>query len=172
MTDEAKQDRDNGREVVSMHTMEIAVALVIMAFAAVVIVSNYRLGASWGPDGPETGYFPFYVGVVMLIASTGILVQQVLRKAGKDEGFVEHRPLVRVIQILIPTILYVVLTGYIGIYVPTAIMIAGFMIWLGRYRTIIAVPVGIAISVALFVTFEIWFLVPLPKGPVEAWLGY
>jgi hypothetical protein len=26
--------------------------------------------------------------------------------------------------------------------------------------------------VALFLLFEVWFLIPLPKGPVESWFGY
>ena len=172
MQEQLGQDNDHGRAVVSVHGMEIAVALVIMAFAALVIVSNYELGASWDSDGPQSGYFPFYVGVILFVAGAAILVQQVMRRARDGEIFVRAKPLFRIMQVLVPTAIYVALIAYIGIYVSTAIFIAGFMIWLGRYRVLTAVPIAVAVSVVLFLTFEVWFLVPLPKGPHETWLGY
>ena len=73
---------------------------------------------------------------------------------------------------MIPTIIYVAAIAYLGIYVASAVLIACFMVWLGRYRMIIAILVSVGFSVALFFTFEVWFLVPLPKGPLETWLGY
>ena len=36
----------------------------------------------------------------------------------------------------------------------------------------IAVAVAVAVPVLTFLMFEIWFLVPLPKGPLESFLGY
>ena len=167
------EDGDTGRSVVSVHAMEIVTALVIIAFAGVVMVANYRLGAGWDRNGPETGYFPFYVGVLLFISGAAILVGEVVRGGGAGRrSFVAVRPLLRVMQILIPTVVYVVAIAFIGIYVATAVFIAFFMMWLGRYRVFIAVPLGIGIAVALFLTFEVWFLVPLPKGPLEALLGY
>jgi putative tricarboxylic transport membrane protein len=172
MEEEVQKAPDNGPAVVSVEKMEIGVALVFLAFSALVMVTNYRLGASWGRDGPQAGYFPFYVGVLMFIASIGILIEQIFRRSRQGEVFVKRKSLIRVFQILVPTAAYVALTAYIGIYVATAILIALAMIWLGRYRPGVAVPVAVAISGALFMIFEVWFLVPLPKGPLEAWLGY
>ena len=171
------EETDNGPAVVSVRTMEIATALVIMAFAALVMMSNYELGASWGSDGPQPGYFPFYTGILMFVSSAAIVAGQLISRAGKaagiaDVGFVDRSSLWRVIQILVPTAIYAVLIVYLGIYVASALFIALFMLWFGRYRVYVAVPLAIAISVALFVTFEVWFLVPLPKGPLELWLGY
>ena len=172
MSEETGQESENGRAIVSVHSMEIAVAVALMAFAAVVIVSNYLLGASWGSDGPESGYFPFYVGIILFISAAAILVQQVVRRVRDGEVFVQHKPLIRIFQILIPTIIYVILIAFAGIYVASAILIACFMVWLGKYRVITAVVISVGFSVALFFTFEVWFLVPLPKGPLETWLGY
>jgi putative tricarboxylic transport membrane protein len=73
---------------------------------------------------------------------------------------------------LVPTIAYVGLIWLIGIYVASAIYIAGFMIFQGKYRIWLAALVSIGVPVVLFVLFEIWFLVPLPKGPVENMLGF
>ena len=79
-------------------------------------------------------------------------------------------------KILRPIIIYVFLIdnpwyGF-GIYEPSVVFIALFMRYLGKYRwhTIAAVSIGIIF--AFFLMFEIWFQVPLPKGPIEAALGY
>jgi hypothetical protein len=177
MSDETEQatqaDEDTGRSLASVHTLELATAFVICVFAAVVIVSNYRLGAGWDANGPQSGYFPFYVGVILFISGAAVFIGE-LRKGGAGEvvSFVDSRPFVRVLQILIPTIIFVIGIIYLGIYVSTAIFISTFMVWLGRYRVIVAVALGIGIALALFFTFEVWFLVPLPKGPLETLFGY
>jgi hypothetical protein len=153
--------------------MEIATAIAIMVFAAVVMVSNYRLGAGWDRNGPESGYFPFYVGVITFISGAAILIGELIKGgAAGAESFVEGRPLRRVLRIVIPTLIYVVAIIYVGIYVATAVFVSVFMVWLGRYRVVVAVALGVGIAVALFLTFEVWFLVPLPKGPLETLLGY
>src|SRR5690349_9491400 len=124
------ENSDNGRSVASIRTMEIATALAIIAFAAVVMVSNYRLGAGWDSNGPESGYFPFYVGVLMLLAGIAILIGELAKaRAAGGGSFVERRPLLRVMQILVPTLIYAALIAYIGIYVATALFISFFMVW-------------------------------------------
>ena len=167
------EDSENGRSMVSVRTMEIVTALAIIVFAAAAMASNYELGAGWGSNGPESGYFPFYVGLILLISGVAILIGEAM-KAGPDgaKSFVESRPLVRVLQIVIPTLIYVVLIANIGLYLSTALFISLFMVWLGRYRVITGVLIGIGVAVMLFLTFEVWFLVPLPKGPVAALFGY
>lgn len=167
------EDSDNGRSLVTNHTMEIATALAIIAFSGVVMVSNYKLGAGWEPSGPQSGYFPFYVGVLLFISGVAIVIGEVFkRSATAGESFVDSQPFLRVLRILIPAIIYVVAIAYVGIYVSSVVFIAFFMIWLGRYNFIIAAAIGGGFALALFIIFEVWFLVPLPKGPLEAWLGY
>ena len=171
------EEPENGPAVVSVRAMEIVTALAIMAFAATVMVSNFELGSAWGSDGPQPGYFPFYIGLIMLISSAAVLAGQFWSRAGKatakaSVSFVDRHSLWRVLQVLVPTAIYVVLIAYIGIYVASALFIALFMLWFGRYPIHIAAAIAIAISLALFMTFEVWFLVPLPKGPLELWLGY
>jgi len=160
--------------VVSNRTMNIVVALALMTVALVVMIASYRLGAGWEKNvGPASGYFPFYVALIMLITSGATLAQQFIRRGGGDGGsFIEHHEMIMVLQVLIPMSIFVVLTIYIGIYISMALFIGFFMTWHGRYPLYKTVPVSLAVPVVLFVVFEIWFLVPLPKGPFEAWLGY
>jgi putative tricarboxylic transport membrane protein len=167
-------NNDPQKGVVSNRTMNIVVALMLMIVAAVVMIESYWLGAGWAKDvGPDSGYFPFYIGLFMFIASAFTFFQHLLFRRGDGAGrFVARGELKMILQVLIPMTAFVILAIYIGIYISMVLFIGFFMVWLGRYPLYKTLPVAIGIAVALFVVFEIWFLIPLPKGPFEAWLGY
>jgi putative tricarboxylic transport membrane protein len=171
---EGSENENLAGSVVSNRTMNIVVALALMAVATVVMVSSYRLGAGWAKDvGPDSGYFPFYISLFMFIASGVTLLQHLLaRRPDGEGGFIARGELVMVLSILIPMTVFVILSLYIGIYISTFLFITFFMMWHGRYSLYKTLPIAVFVPVALFVIFEIWFLVPLPKGPFEAWLGY
>jgi putative tricarboxylic transport membrane protein len=173
---------ENSRALVSSRTMEVIVALVLLGGSAVVIYDSVRLGFGWREgEGPAPGYFPFWIAVILGVASLINLVAA-LRGHGAGEIFVSLRPFGRVLAVLVPSLAYVGLIGGVaigpyevprlGIYVASAIFILVFMIAVGRENPLKAITVSVAIPVLLFLMFEKWFLVPLPKGPLEAWLGY
>jgi putative tricarboxylic transport membrane protein len=169
-----------GKTVMTVRTMEIVVCIVFLVLSAIVIQDSLRIGAGWAEDeGPRAGYFPFYIGLIMAAASIVNLVKMIVqgvqeRKAGRTEAapFVSDVALKRVLLVLIPVLVYVVALLFIGIYVASAIYICIFMMYFGRYRFITAAAVGIAVALAMFLMFEVWFLVPLPKGPLEDLLGF
>ena len=51
-------------------------------------------------------------------------------------------------------------------------LIAVFMRWLGNIAGTIVAAVAVGVPVVIFLVFEKWFLVPLPKGPMEELLGF
>jgi putative tricarboxylic transport membrane protein len=179
---------EEGRPLVTNRTMDIVVALLLLAGCGIVIFDSARLGFNWREgEGPAPGYFPFYVAVILGISSL-INLASAVRGRGAGEIFVTVRPFGRVLAVLIPSLVYVALIGgtppvevpsfgqvhvpALGIYTASAIFIFAFMIVIGRENPLKALGVGVAVPVALFLMFEKWFLVPLPKGPLEAWLGY
>ncbi len=152
-------------------TAELVVAVFIFALGAIVMYDSWSLGASWGADGPETGYFPFYVGLIICISSVVNFVRALLMSKEKDSVFVEVGQFKLVLSVLVPTAVFVSLVGWLGIYVPSILFVGFFMRWLGKYPWWKVVLVSVGNSVFFFSVFEIWFLVPLPKGPVESLLG-
>ena len=150
---------------------EIAVAAVFFLLGAIVVYDSARLGARWAEDGPQPGYFPFYIGVIVCLSAAVNLVLALLNRKDRDRIFVEAGQLKLVLAVLVPTALYVALIGWTGIYVASALFIAFFMRWLGKYPWWKVAAVSIGNSVAFFVIFEVWFKVPLPKGPLETLLG-
>lgn len=151
--------------------MEIGVSLVILMLGALVIYDSVRLGAKWADDGPQAGYFPFYIGALICVASAVNLVQALLLKSAKGALFVQYGQLRLVMKVLIPTAVYAGLISSVGLYVASTVFIAFFMRWLGKYAWWKVVLVSFGNSVFFFLVFEIWFRIPLPKGPLEAALG-
>jgi hypothetical protein len=162
------------KAVGTVRAWDVIVAALFLVFGAVVVWDSRRLGAQWGSDGPQAGYFPFYIGVIICISSAANLYAAIAK--GNREPFVLWGQLRMILIVLLPSILYVALIANpwysLGIYLASAIFIAFFMRYLGKYSwpKIFAVSVGTMVS--FFVMFEIWFRVPLPKGPLEAALGF
>lgn len=163
---------DDGRPLATNRAMEIVVALVLLGGCALVISDSVRIGFGWlEGEGPAPGYYPFWVAMILGVSSLVNLVSA-LRGNGAGEIFVSMRPFGRVLAVLIPSLIYVGAIGYIGIYIASGIFIFVFMIAVGRENPFKAISVGAIVPIVLFFMFEKWFLVPLPKGPFEAWLGY
>lgn len=167
------QDNEpSGPALVSNRTMEIATAIFLLTISAIVITDAWRLGIGWQSDGPAAGYFPFYIACIMAVSSLVNLFQAFANKESGEETFVSIPAAGKVLLVLIPLMLYIAAIQYIGFYVASAVYIIAFMCWFGKYAIYQAVPVGAGISFVLFMMFEVWFLTPLHKGPLEAWLGY
>ena len=149
----------------------MVVAALFLLLGAIVVWDSVRLGARWADDGPQAGYFPFYIGLLVCASSAVNLVTAALKKRAADKAFVEVAQLKLVLSVLIPSFVYVALVAWLGIYVASAIFIAFFMRWLGKYPWWKVVAVSLGNSVVFFLIFEIWFKVPLPKGPLENLLG-
>jgi hypothetical protein len=156
------------RSAASVRAVEIGVAALVFLFGAVVLLDSFRLGARWGEDGPQPGYFPFYVGLLICFASVIVLVRALGDPSLATKSFVSRESLKKILTVLVPTAVYVALVKYLGLYVASALYIAYFMWRLGNYPWIKIVPVAVGVSVVFFLIFETWFQVPLPKGPLEA----
>jgi putative tricarboxylic transport membrane protein len=159
-----------GRAAFSYKSAELVVAGLFFLLGAVVVFDSIRLGSNWNSDGPQAGYFPFYLGVIICTSSAITFVLGLFIPAERNEAFVEVGQLKLVLSVLVPSSVYVALIGWLGIYVASALFVALFMRWLGKYSWWMVALVSIGNSVVFFLIFELWFLVPLPKGPLEALL--
>ena len=150
---------------------ELAVAALFFIFGALVIADSLRLGMGWQEvHGPRPGYFPFYIGLLICISATLNFVRGLLLKPEKNKTFVQVGQLKLVLTVLIPTAIYAFAVTWIGIYVSSVLFIGFFMRWLGKYAWWKVAAVSVGTVVVFYVVFEMWFKVPLPKGPVETLL--
>ena len=155
-------------------TVDAVVAALLAIAGLVVMYEAQRLGASWTSDGPGAGYFPFYVGALLCIGGIGIVYQSLLSKNADKGTFVDAAQMKRVLSVLLPAAVYVGAIMLVGQYVASAVFIAIFMVWLGKYSPQKSVLVGVIVNALFFVMFEVWFKVPLYKGALDplAFLGY
>lgn len=147
-------------------------AVVVFLIGVVMMVDNYKVGAGWAGDGPQSGYFPFRVGAIICIAATIVFVKALFGKHRNHEVFVSWDRFRLVLMVFIPTVVYVLAIEFLGIYVASTIFIAAFMRVMDKRAWWKIALISIGVSVTLFWLFEIQFMVPLPKGPLEALLGY
>jgi len=166
------QNGNSAQRTVRIVTMDLIVAALIFALGALVAYESKRLGASWAADGPEAGYFPFYIGVILCVCGLAVFLQSLLKFKSDRQVFVTQEQFKLVLVVLVPTTAYAVGVWLIGIYVSSALFIILFMRFAGHYTWLRSAAVCALVSVTAFVMFEIWFKIPLPKGPIEALIGF
>lgn len=174
MEHEENAGEETGRPVIATNVVEAVVAAILLVMGIVVIVESRRLGAGWTSDGPGSGYFPFIIGTIIVIASLGMLYESLLSKKKKTEPFVDTVQLKRVLSVLVPALFYVLVVTFLGLYVASALYIALFMVILGKYSWVKSVLIALAVNTLFFFMFEVWFKVPLFKGSLDPlhFLGY
>ncbi len=168
-------DESNSASAIGAHLRtrwpELLVAAFMFALAMLVITDSLRVGIGWGDDGPKSGYFPFYIGLLLAGSSAWTMLSQLRRWTSDAALFAGYEQLQLVMAVLWPMVVYVGLIFVIGIYIASALLIAYFMIRYGKYRWTVVWPTAIGVPLFFFVVFERWFLVMLPKGPIERLLG-
>ena len=170
-----QQSAESDVSLISTRKMEIITAVVLAALAVLVMWDSNRIGAGWSDQGPEAGAFPFYVGLFLFASAIGVIIYALFSKDGKavaEKPFVMKSQMKSVLQVFIPTLGYVILMQFVGLYLALAVYIVVFMMINGGYKITKALPFAIVVPIVIFVMFEKWFLVPLPKGPIEAMLGF
>jgi putative tricarboxylic transport membrane protein len=153
-----------------MRAADLTTALVLFGLAGIVVVDALRLGIGWSTDGPQSGFFPFWLGAAAMAACVAIAAQAARRRYSGT--FLTRAQASPVLKVLVPAGALVVATQFIGLYVAGAFYLGLYMRWIGRHAWWLVLLLSLGIPVAMFMIFELWFLVPMPKGPLEDWLGY
>jgi putative tricarboxylic transport membrane protein len=172
VVDDPTAPEQDSPAVTSNRAVDVVVSLLLLALACVLGYDNWRTGAGWDSTGPEPGYFPFYLCVILAGASLYGLVAAFLSRAEAAETFVTRAQLRRVMAVFVPTFLFCLVTQFLGLYVASFVLIAGFMRVVGKIALWKSLLTALVFTALMFVTFDIAFDVIMPKGPLEAAFGY
>ena len=159
-----------------MRGANVLIAAVLLLLSGAVIKDALRLGIGWGSEGPQSGFFPFWLAAILAAVSLLVIVHTLRSRSA--EPFVTRERFAPVLKVLAPLTGFVILTDPpgpwpgLGLYVAAGLYLAFYMRWVGRHHWATVAVLAIVFPVLTFVVFETWFLVPMPKGPVETWLGY
>ena len=168
MSDQSHPAEETGP---SQRSVEIAVALATIAFGIIILIGSLQVGIDWGVEGPKPGFFPFYVSLFIIVASLYNLLQATSLGGIKEGLFSSIDQLKRVMSVVVPATIYVALVPFLGMYVSSILLIAFFMMWLGKYSALYTLPIAVGVPAVVYVVFERYFQIALPKGPIEYWLG-
>ena len=157
--------------VTSTRSVDIGTSILLLGLALLLGYDNWRTGMSWESTGPQAGYFPFYLSVILAGAAVYGLVKETFF-VRNSEAFVTREQLRRVLQVFVPTLAFCVLTQWLGIYVASFLLVAGFMRYIGRIVWWKSLLTSVIFAMAMFVTFDVAFDVIMPKGPLEAAFGF
>jgi putative tricarboxylic transport membrane protein len=172
VVDDPTAPDEDSPAVTTTRTIDVAVSLLLVVLAAVLGYDNWRTGIGWDSTGPEPGYFPFYLSVVLAGASLYGLGAAYLSRREAAKTFVTRAQARRVLAVFVPTLLFCLMTQFLGLYVASFVLIAGFMRAVGKIAWWKSLATAFVFTALMFVTFDIAFDVIMPKGPLEAAFGY
>jgi len=172
IVDDPTAPEANSPAVTSNRTADIVVSLVLLVLAATLGYDNWRTGVGWDETGPQAGYFPFYLSVILGAASLYGLGSSLASRKEKREAFVTRAQLRRVMTVFVPTFLFCLVMQTLGLYVASFLLIGGFMRLVGKIAWWKSLLTAFLFTAIMFVTFDIVFDVIMPKGPLEAAFGY
>lgn len=172
VVDDPTEPAPDSPAVTSTRAVEIAVYVLLLALAALLGYDNWRIGAGWAREGPQAGYLPFYLCVILAGASLFGLGVAFVKRAQASKTFVTRDQLRRVLQVFAPTLVFCVLMQWLGLYTASFLLIAGFMALIGRIAWWKSIVTALVFTLLMFVTFEIAFDVLMPKGPIETMFGF
>jgi putative tricarboxylic transport membrane protein len=172
VVDDPTAPSDDSPTVTTTRTVEVIVYLLLLALAFLLGFDNWRSGMGWAKDGPQSGYLPFYLCVILGGASLWGLGIVFFKRAEGATTFVTRDQLRRVMQVFVPTLLFCAAMQWLGLYVASFLLVAGFMRFIGRIAWWKSLVTSILFALIMFLTFEVAFDVIMPKGPVEAVFGY
>jgi hypothetical protein len=145
---------------------EIAVGLAFIAISAVVARECLRLGAGWGPSGPQPGFFPLLSALIMAGGALVLIVRA--GRAPRSCLFESRDQAISVLKVGGPLAAAVASLEYVGFYAMTALYMGFFSAWYGRYRWPVVLAASLVLPAILFFAFERGFRISLPKS---VWYG-
>jgi riboflavin transporter FmnP len=157
--------------MISRFSAEIATATVTAGLGLIAVVGALEFGIGWGDAGPESGAFPFYMGLLIIGASVGTLIQSVKGRQDLQEVFLDRVRAGRVASFLGPIAAFVIISMFLGLYVATALYLTYVMWRQGGYPLIVSSLSGVVAAILFYLILEYAFQVPLMKGPLESALG-
>lgn len=148
-----------------MRIADLLVALLLLAFGVGVIVQAEWVGTGWLRGRPESGFIPYWLGVAFIFFCLLVLAEVLWRWRRTTEPFFADREgMWSVVKVASTALLVLPLIYYAGFYAASAIYLLIYTRWVGKHRWHSTVLISIGIPIGLYIVFERWLLILLPRG--------
>lgn len=145
-----------------------AASLVFLAFSAYLVFYS-RTMEYYADLGPGPGFFPFWLGLMLVLLSITWLVQVSIGPGGsiKQSFLPDRRGLVRVLSVLGALTLFGWVVEGLGFQLTMLIFLGFLLVVLGRQNLIVTATVAVVGSFGVYYIFRYWLDVPLPASSIE-----
>jgi putative tricarboxylic transport membrane protein len=116
-----------------------------------------------GLRNPGPGFFPWWLGVVLVFLGAVLLVQAIRGAAGAAGG--ATRP-GKIVLLLAALVVYVVILDAVGYAIATFLLVVFMVRALEPQRWAVALTLAVLAAGGSYVLFALWLGVPLPAGPL------
>lgn len=159
---------------ITYRAAEIGTSIVLALLGLIVMYGAMEQGVGWEDAGPQAGLFPFYIGLILFLASLGILLSTFRTWTLLGYVITKSDDLKRVLRVFVPIVIYVAIMPLVGMYIAAFLFIFWFMLKLKErdrsYKKTFVLLISIAVPCALYLVFAMWFEVPLYEGVWLRWL--
>ncbi|HEX2215749.1 MAG TPA: tripartite tricarboxylate transporter TctB family protein [Xanthobacteraceae bacterium] len=137
----------------------------LLGIGVVIGAVHLQLGT---PSEPQPGFFPFLGGAALVLLSAILIIRDLRARTNEAESWGQMRaPLLA----LAGLVAFVALLRPLG-YVPATAILTVVLLLVFEVRKVwvfaLAVPI---VSAGTYLLFDRLLGIPLPPGPVDAWLG-
>lgn len=155
----------------TMARADLAVAVAFMVVAALIIQQGVKLGPGWGDSGPEPGFFPFSLAMLMGLGGLAIVIQGVIhgvRRTASSAFFEDREEITELFRVGVPIAAAIAAVPVFGLYLMTALYTWLFSWWHGRFRWYSSVFAGVVIPVVMYAILDQGLRIPMPRS---IWYG-
>jgi putative tricarboxylic transport membrane protein len=144
--------------------VEIGTAITLLALGAMILNEALRLGPGWGEQGPQPGFFPFVLTIMLIIGSLGVLYVNAYRHPDMRPFFEVSQEIVDLLKVGVPVAVAVFVIRWAGIYITAGVYLAFFMAWYGKFRWWQALAGGLLLPFILWLVLTRGFAIPMPMS--------
>ena len=139
-----------------------------MLLSVLVMIECFRLGFGWDEmSGPQAGFVPFYLAMLMILSSLFIFYLGWKGEKKEDDNFFINREgMMEAIKIAATALLFTIILVFAGVYFAMLIFAPIFVRWLGKHNWPTVIMFTIGITLAIYFGMEVGLKIHLPRSPL------
>jgi hypothetical protein len=143
--------------------VELGMAVFLLGLGAFLLSESIELGPGWGATGPAPGFFPFWLTLLLMVGTLGVLLY-VYRNPDERPFFQVDQEVKDLLGVGLPIVAATALIPWLGIYMTSGLYLAFFMFWYGRFRWYSALTGGILLPTILWLMLREGFNISMPMS--------
>ena len=147
-----------------MRTADRIGAAVLLVLAVAYTATPAARYTYWAATGPGSGFFPFWLGLVLAVLSMLMLVSAVRRSDAGQAWLPRGHGAARLVVIIIATAAFIALLPLLGMVLGTALFLTVLLRMLEGHSWRATLGVAVGAAVTNWALFVVWLKVPFPVG--------